>query len=177
MRGPPPPPRTGRALGTALRAHTFVDGSLRTSPSRVRPVTCDGGSPGGGSSVSEVRIPSLKPFTAPPKSWPMLRSFFVPKISTTTNSTISQCQMLRPPIIPSLSSSPPEHRPERLRPAEDVHVDVPHVLPSHAARVDDRAKTVACALLARKAAGERQDLAERRPVLVGHVVQRGDVAL
>jgi sec-independent protein translocase protein TatA len=46
-------------------------------------------------------IPSLKPFTAPPRSWPMLRNFFVPKISTTTSSTISQCQMLNPPIVPS----------------------------------------------------------------------------
>ena len=28
----------------------------------------------------------------------MLRSFFVPKISTTTTRTISQCQMLNEPI-------------------------------------------------------------------------------
>src|SRR5512134_1787908 len=44
-------------------------------------------------------MPSLKPFTAPPRSAPILRSFFVPKISTTTSSTISQCQMLSEPIV------------------------------------------------------------------------------
>src|SRR5512146_1939733 len=48
-------------------------------------------------------IPSLNPLTAPPKSLPMLRSFLVPNTSTTTNSTISQCQILNEPI--SLSSS------------------------------------------------------------------------
>jgi hypothetical protein len=31
----------------------------------------------------------------------VLRSFFVPKIRTTTSSTIAQCQMLNPPIVPS----------------------------------------------------------------------------
>jgi hypothetical protein len=30
-----------------------------------------------------------------------LRSFFVPKISTTTSNTIIQCQMLKLPIVPS----------------------------------------------------------------------------
>ncbi len=34
----------------------------------------------------------------------MLRSFLVPKISTTTTSTISQCQMLNPPMSFSLIS-------------------------------------------------------------------------
>src|SRR5258708_22993066 len=43
-------------------------------------------------------MPSLKPFTAPPRSAPMLRSFFVPKMSSTMTSTIIQCQMLSEPI-------------------------------------------------------------------------------
>ena len=37
-------------------------------------------------------IPSLKPLTAPPRSWPMLRSFLVPNTSMTITKTISQCQ-------------------------------------------------------------------------------------
>src|SRR5512132_3346062 len=59
-----------RTLARARRAgrYTLVDGSLRTSPSIVRPVTCDGGSAGGGTSASAVFMPSLKPFTAPPRS-------------------------------------------------------------------------------------------------------------
>ena len=32
----------------------------------------------------------------------MLRSFLVPKISTTTTRTISQCQMLNEPMVDSL---------------------------------------------------------------------------
>src|SRR5829696_7067994 len=53
-------------------------------------------------------MPSLKPLTALPRSLPMLRSFFVPKMRTTTSNTISQCQMLNEPIIcaPKLSRSP-----------------------------------------------------------------------
>ena len=43
-------------------------------------------------------MPSLKPLTAPPRSEPMLRSFLVPKIITTTSSTISQCQMESEPM-------------------------------------------------------------------------------
>jgi hypothetical protein len=43
-------------------------------------------------------MPSLKPLTAPPRSEPMFLSFLVPKISTTTSSTISQCQMLNDPM-------------------------------------------------------------------------------
>src|SRR5262249_46506252 len=44
------------------------------------------------------RMPSLKPRTAPPRSAPMLRRFWVPKISITIRRTISQCQMLNEPI-------------------------------------------------------------------------------
>src|SRR5688572_3864990 len=43
-------------------------------------------------------MPSLKPLTAPPRSVPRLRSFFVPKIRMTTSKTISQCQMLNEPM-------------------------------------------------------------------------------
>jgi hypothetical protein len=38
----------GPVHAAARAGHTFVEGSLRTSPSIVRPVTCDGGSAGGG---------------------------------------------------------------------------------------------------------------------------------
>ena len=54
---------------------------------------------------SSVFIPSLKPFTVPPRSVPRLRSFFVPKIRTTTSNTISQCQMLNEPDVFLLHSS------------------------------------------------------------------------
>src|SRR3970282_665299 len=50
-------------------------------------------------------MPSLKPFTAPPRSAPMLRSFLVPKMRTTTSSTISQCQMLSEPMFLLLKRS------------------------------------------------------------------------
>ena len=49
-------------------------------------------------SSSALFIPSLNPRTAPPRSCPMLRSFFVPKIITTMSSTMSQCQMLNEPM-------------------------------------------------------------------------------
>src|SRR3954451_20980607 len=47
---------------------------------------------------SSVFIPSLKPLTALPRSVPRLRSFLVPKMSTTTTRTIIQCQMLNEPM-------------------------------------------------------------------------------
>src|SRR4249919_1316419 len=50
-------------------------------------------------------MPSLKPFTALPRSVPILRSFLVPKMRTTTSSTISQCQMLSEPIFLLLKKS------------------------------------------------------------------------
>src|ERR1700752_3703368 len=43
-------------------------------------------------------ISSLNPFTAPPRSPPMLRSFFVPKTSATRTRTINQCQILSEPM-------------------------------------------------------------------------------
>src|SRR5689334_15494133 len=171
----------GRARGRVRarrRRHTLVEGSLRTSPSSVRPVTCEGGSAGGGVSASELFMPSLKPFTAPPRSWPMLRSFFVPKISTTTSNTIIQCQMLRLPIaLSSLSClrRPRQHRTERVGTAEHVHVHVLHVLMPDAAGVDDRSKTVARALLAREPPGKGQDLPQRGRIRGRRVVERRDV--
>jgi hypothetical protein len=36
----------------------------------------------------------------------MLRSFLVPKMTTTTSNTISQCQMLNEPMIFLLKASP-----------------------------------------------------------------------
>src|SRR6185437_780648 len=47
--------------------------------------------------------PSLNPFTAPPRSAPMLRSFLVPNTSATINNTINQCQMLNEPMTTLLN--------------------------------------------------------------------------
>src|SRR5690606_10032964 len=69
--------------------------SFFTSASMVCPVTCCGGV----SLASSERMPSLKPFTAPPRSAPMLRSFLVPNTSMTISRTINQCQMLNVPIV------------------------------------------------------------------------------
>src|SRR5689334_14432519 len=127
---------------------------------------------------SGLFIPSLHPLTAPPRSCPILRSFFVPKISTTTRRTINQCQMLKPPMVsPYVSSLARDHAPERLRPGDDVHVHVLHFLVGDAARVHDRAEAVVGALLAREAAGDGEDLAQHRRVAVGNVVQAADVLL
>src|SRR5439155_15085812 len=113
--------------------------SFLTSASIVVPAICcaDTGF-ASSASVSLPRTPSLKPFTAPPRSCPMLRSFFVPKISTTTSNTISQCQMLKPPMMFSsvLVLAARQHSPERFRSADDVQVDVHHLLPSDASGVD-----------------------------------------
>src|SRR6202171_1863880 len=93
-----------RGGGARCEAQTLVEVSLVTSPSIVLPPSwaedcAEGASaPGGTGSPSGVFIPSLNPFTAPPRSCPMLRSFLVPNIKTTTSSTISQCQMLSPPM-------------------------------------------------------------------------------
>src|SRR5690554_4159417 len=46
-------------------------------------------------------MPFLKPFTAPPRSSPMLRIFLVPNTNATMTRTISQCQMLKLPMIRS----------------------------------------------------------------------------
>src|SRR5450755_3238100 len=83
---------------------TLVEVSLVTSPSIVLPPSwaeacAEGASaPGGTGSPAGLFMPSLHPFTPPPRSCPTLRSFLVPNIKTTTSSTISQCQMLSPPM-------------------------------------------------------------------------------
>src|SRR5687768_18614366 len=100
-------------------------------------------------------MPSLKPRTAPPRSAPMLRSFLVPKISITITRTISQCQMLNEPIFRLLFPAG-EHGAEGLRPAQNMHVDMIHLLMPHPTRVDDAAKALAGARLARQRPGERQ---------------------
>src|SRR5690606_20730438 len=47
-------------------------------------------------SFSPSFIESLKPFTAPPRSPPILRSFLLPKISMRMTRTIRSCQILMP---------------------------------------------------------------------------------
>ena len=61
----------------------------------------------------------------------MLRSFLVPKISTTTSRTISQCQMLNEPIAMSPSAVPLRTiiGPSGSRAADDVDVDM-HARPA-----------------------------------------------
>src|SRR5439155_555954 len=123
--------------------------------------------------------PSLKPFTAPPRSCPMLRSFFVPKISTTTSNTISQCQMLKPPMMFSsvLVLAARQHSPERFRSADDVQVDVHHLLPSDASGVDDRPESLRRALFACESARKGQHPAEYRRVVRRRLRERCDMAL
>src|ERR1700692_1374976 len=92
-----------RRRGECSEAQTLVEVSLVTSPSMVLPPSwaedCfEGASVPGGTGSSWLFMPSLNPLTAPPRSCPMLRSFLVPNIKTTTSSTISQCQMLSPPM-------------------------------------------------------------------------------
>ena len=135
-------PRRARRTCSLRRAWSFF-----TSPSIVVPRSAAAASAGARRRVglASVFMPSLKPLTAPPRSCPMLRSFFVPKISTTTSRTISQCQMLntahgRSPQF--VASARAIIAAERLGAADDVHVDVHDVLPADAAGVDDRAKAV-----------------------------------
>src|SRR5260221_8214197 len=104
-------------------------------------------SPAGFLSSSSPFMPSLKPFTAPPRSVPMLRSFFVPKMSSTMTSTISQCQMLNEPIEISWSRGGllgrgREHAPEGVRAADDVYMEMIHVLPADPAGVDDGSESL-----------------------------------
>src|SRR6267378_6482438 len=145
-----------------------------TSPSMVCPVTW-GAAPLSAGLSSEDFMPSLNPRTAPPKSVPMLRSFFVPKTSNTINSTTSQCQMLQVPI--ALPFRAFQHRAQSLRAADDMYVQMIHLLPAHTSGVDDEAKTVRRALFPREARRRGEDLAQQR--LVAHVAvgERRDVPL
>src|SRR5690349_3209473 len=87
----------GRLAGSRAAAQALCSLLACTSPSTVLPVTCGVSGP----PAVPSRMPSLKPRTAPPRSVPMLRSFFVPKISITITRTMIQCQMLSEPILPS----------------------------------------------------------------------------
>src|SRR3954468_5793723 len=82
--------------------------------------------------VSSAFMPSLNPFTAPPRSAPMLRSFFVPKMSSTMTSTINQCQILNEPMEISVVRASRRalgrhHAAEGLGTAEDVDMQMIHV--------------------------------------------------
>jgi hypothetical protein len=61
-------------------------------------VTCCCGRRGGVGGLGAALDAVLEALDAPPRSEPMFLSFLVPKISTTTSSTISQCQMLNEPM-------------------------------------------------------------------------------
>src|SRR3990172_2777651 len=145
----------------------------RTSPSTTLPVTCGAGPASAGFSPPS-RMPSLKPRTAPPRSAPMLRNFLVPKISTTIKRTTSQCQTLNEPITTSYRAlfPPHEHRAERLRTPEDVHVEMIHLLMPDAPGVDDDAKAVRRPLPARQFPRQRQHLAERPLLRHSGLVER-----
>src|SRR5258706_6077278 len=139
-----------------------------------------------GSSPSPPFMPSLNPLTAPPRSAPMLRSFFVPKMSSTMSSTINQCQMLNEPIVFAPGSRPREtrpsgggrgweHGPEWMGAADDVYVKMIHVLPADSPGVDDGAEAVGRSLLAREPGGDGQHAAQHRRVLGPAVSERIDV--
>src|SRR5215472_4340446 len=176
--------RAKRAAGAAAAAGFGGEAggyevfSFLTSPSMVLPPICWGVSSGAGcASVSLVFMPSLKPFTAPPKSWPMLRSFLVPKMSTTTSRTISQCQMLNPPMLSPFEplSSPRQHRTQHVRSAYHVHVEVHDFLPADAPGVDDGPEAVGRTVFAREPARQREQPAEHRRIVVADLRQRIDV--
>src|SRR2546421_9367524 len=123
-------------------------------------------------------MPSLNPFTSPPRSLPMLRSFFVPKISSTITSRISQWIQLIPPMM-SLACrgglALRDHARKRVGAADDVDMKMIHVLTPHPAGVDDGAEAVRGALLAGETPGAREHFSEDGGVCVGHVGERVDV--
>ena len=94
----------------------------------------------------------------------MLRSFLVPKISTTTTSTISQCQMLKPPMVFSLVALRAGSSAQGSGPPITCMWTVDFLLPD-APGVDDGAEAVVGALLARELAGSVSILPERRRVV------------
>src|SRR5690606_1677195 len=107
-------------------------------------------------------MPSLNPFTAPPRSSPMLRSFLVPNTSSTMTSTMSQCQMLNEPIPLSLTL---QHCRKDFRPTENVDVQMIHLLPAHSSGVDDSSEPIGRALFPRKSAGHGHHAPHHRLVL------------
>src|SRR5574340_2257 len=122
---------------------------------------------------------SLKLFTAPPRSPPMLRSFLVPKITSTITSTISQCQMLNEPILPLLKKTNVAGHPRgscsRARnafAADYMDMQMEHVLPTAAASIDHSANPVGQTLLLRQLRRKQQRSEERAVVALVAVRQR-----
>src|SRR5262245_31512572 len=116
-------------------------------------------SPAGLLSASLPFMPSLKPLTAPTRSVPMLRSFFVPKMSSTMTSTMIQCQMLNEPMISPAGGALflRDHARKRVGAADDVYVQMIHVLPADPAGVHDGAEALGGPLLAGELARLRHD--------------------
>src|SRR5213592_779483 len=164
------------ASGSGRRPLQVLALSL-TSPSMVRPPSWDWGEGPLSECLSaeESFMPSLNPRTAPPRSAPMLRSFFVPKTSKTISSTTSQCQMLQVPM--ALPFRAFQHRAQGFRAADDMDVQMIHLLPTHTSGVDDDAKTVGRPLLARQARRHGEDLAQYRLVVQLAIRERINVFL
>src|SRR5262245_10007531 len=100
-------------------------------------------------------MPSLKPRTAPPRSAPMLRSFLVPNTKSTMTRTMTQCQILRLPMSTS------HQRPlQGLGAAQNVNMQMIHLLPPYPPSVHDSAETVVAAQLAGDARDRGQKLAQ-----------------
>src|SRR5690242_20223647 len=93
-------------------------------------------------------MPSLKPFTAPPRSLPRLRSFLVPNTRTTTSRTISQCQILNDPISsPYIRCDPVWNHAGQAFPASyDMKMQMMNFLPPYASGIDNGAEAVAATL-------------------------------
>src|SRR5574343_1748267 len=118
-------------------------------------------------------MPSLKPFTAPPRSWPTLRSFLVPKISMTMTRTISQCQMEKLPMVCLLDAF--QHGADRVRTAHDMRVQLRHFLLPHTTGIDNDPKTIRAALRHRNVVRLGEDFAQHLRILDSRRRQRGDV--
>src|SRR5690606_12028306 len=146
-----------RASGACAQEPILSDFSL-TSASRVpaSAMRCCVLSSAG---VSTSFMPSLNPRTAPPRSEPMLRSFFVPITSSTITRTTSQCQMLKEPIT---LSSMLQHGRQHVRTTQYMDVEMIHLLPADPSRIDDRAEAVVQSLFARELRRDGHDLAHHR---------------
>ena len=109
----------------------------------------------------------------------MLRSFFVPKISSTMTRTMTQCPAHAEPMKLSSCGGRAlflrDHSRERIRAADDVDVQMIHVLPADPPRVHDGAEAVRRALLARERAAIAIILPEHGGMLGPAVGERVDV--
>src|SRR5690606_15401456 len=160
-----------RASGACAQEPTLSDFSL-TSASRVpaSAMRCCVLSSAG---VSTSFMPSLNPRTAPPRSEPMLRSFFVPNTSSTITRTTSQCQMLKEPIT---LSSMLQHGRQHVRTTQYMDVEMIHLLPADPSRIDDRAEAVVQSLFTRELRRDGHDLAHHRRMFGLHLEHGRDVA-